>query len=30
MAQVHSSGEHIALLAGIKDVFLPFRVIFGH
>ena len=26
MAQVHSSGVHIALLAGIKDVFLPFRV----
>ncbi|KZS05970.1 Notch 2 [Daphnia magna] len=26
MAQVHSSGVHIALLPGIKDVFLPFRV----
>ena len=26
MTQMHSSGVHIALLAGIKDVFLPFRV----
>ena len=26
MAQVHSSGVHVALLAGSQDVFLPFRI----